>query len=41
MLAGRPWQDPSVVLTETRMERIDAELAKEYEGFRRTVSWSA
>lgn len=35
------WQDPSVVLTEARMERIDAELTKEYERFRRTVSWSA
>ncbi|MEU8423128.1 M48 family metallopeptidase [Micromonospora sp. NPDC048835] len=40
MLAGRPWQDPSVVLTEARMERIDAELGKEYDRFRRTVSWS-
>ncbi|MGC4847709.1 M48 family metallopeptidase [Micromonospora sp. DT15] len=40
MLAERAWQDPSVVLTEARMERIDAELAKEYDRFRRTVSWS-
>ncbi|WP_112637959.1 M48 family metallopeptidase [Micromonospora saelicesensis] len=40
MLAGRTWQDPSVVLTEARMERIDAELGKEYDRFRRTVSWS-
>ncbi|MEW1590056.1 M48 family metallopeptidase [Micromonospora vinacea] len=40
MLAGRPWQDPSVVLSEARMERIDAELGKEYDRFRRTVSWS-
>ncbi|MEU5914336.1 M48 family metallopeptidase [Micromonospora sp. NPDC047527] len=41
MLTDRPLQDPAVVLTEARMERIDAELAKEYERFRRTVSWSA
>ncbi|WLS48388.1 M48 family metalloprotease [Micromonospora profundi] len=41
MLAERQWQDPTVVLTEARMERIDAELTKEYERFRRTVSWSA
>ncbi|MGW3606221.1 M48 family metalloprotease [Micromonospora sp. NPDC005161] len=41
MLTDRPWQDPAVVLTEARMERIDAELAREYERFRRTVSWSA
>ncbi|MEU7678331.1 M48 family metallopeptidase [Micromonospora taraxaci] len=41
MLTDRQWQDPSVVLTEARMEQIDAELAREYERFRRTVSWSA
>ncbi|MEU5905487.1 M48 family metallopeptidase [Micromonospora sp. NPDC047467] len=41
MLTDRPLRDPAVVLTEARMERIDAELAKEYERFRRTVSWSA
>ena len=40
MLAGRPWQDPAVVLTPARMERIDAELTREYERFRRTVAWS-
>lgn len=40
MLAGRPWQDPAVVLTPARMERIDAELAGEYARFRRTVAWS-
>ncbi|TWG16554.1 hypothetical protein FHU34_111893 [Micromonospora taraxaci] len=28
-------------LAEARMEQIDAELAREYERFRRTVSWSA
>ncbi|MEU1587627.1 M48 family metallopeptidase [Micromonospora sp. NPDC005710] len=40
MLTDRQWQSPSVVLTEARMERIDAELAREYERFRRTVAWS-
>ncbi|MGC4771649.1 M48 family metallopeptidase [Micromonospora sp. DT44] len=40
LLAGRPWQDPSVVLTPARLERIDAELAGEYARFRRTVEWS-
>ncbi|MFC8301553.1 M48 family metalloprotease [Micromonospora orduensis] len=40
MLAERPWRDPLVVLTEARAERIDAELAREYERFRRTVEWS-
>ncbi|MGC4814727.1 M48 family metallopeptidase [Micromonospora sp. DT228] len=40
MLAARTWQDPAVVLTEARMERIDAELAKEYERFRRSVVWA-
>ncbi|MFG1870587.1 M48 family metalloprotease [Micromonospora arborensis] len=40
MLAGRAWQEPAVVLTPARMERIDAELAREYERFRRTVAWS-
>jgi heat shock protein HtpX len=28
------------VLTPARMERIDAELSREYERFRRNVSWS-
>ncbi|MDG4805466.1 M48 family metallopeptidase [Micromonospora sp. WMMD1120] len=41
MLTDRPWRDSSVVLTEASNERIDTELAKEYERFRRTVSWSA
>lgn len=40
MLAGRPWQDATVVLTPDRLERIDAELAGEYARFRRTVAWS-
>ena len=40
LLAGRPWQDPSVVLTPARLELIDAELAAEYKRFRRTVEWS-
>ncbi|MEU0550116.1 hypothetical protein [Micromonospora sp. NPDC005979] len=40
LLAGRPWQDPSVVLTPARLERIDAELTAEYKRFRRTVEWS-
>jgi heat shock protein HtpX len=41
MLGARPWQDPRVVLTEARMDRIDAELARDYERVRRIVSWSA
>lgn len=40
MLAGRPWHQPAVALTEARMARIDAELAPEYEKVRREVSWS-
>jgi heat shock protein HtpX len=40
MLTERAWQDPVVVLTPARMERIDAELSREYERFRRNVSWS-
>ncbi|MBM0234015.1 M48 family metalloprotease [Micromonospora sp. STR1_7] len=40
MLAERTWQQPAVVLTSARLERIDAELAREYERFRRTVAWS-
>ncbi|WP_319462475.1 M48 family metallopeptidase [Micromonospora sp. RTP1Z1] len=40
MLAGRPSHEPTVELTEERMARIDAELAREYERVRREVSWS-
>ncbi|WP_200216724.1 M48 family metallopeptidase [Micromonospora coerulea] len=40
MLAARPWHDPAVRLTDERMARIDAELAREYERIRRDVSWS-
>ncbi|WP_371409505.1 M48 family metalloprotease [Micromonospora zamorensis] len=40
MLAGRTWQEPAVVLTPGRMERIDAELAREYDRFRRAVAWA-
>ncbi|WP_204032884.1 M48 family metallopeptidase [Micromonospora qiuiae] len=38
MLASRDWHDPLVVLTEARAERIDAELAREYERVRRQIS---
>ncbi|SCL37984.1 Zn-dependent protease with chaperone function [Micromonospora rhizosphaerae] len=41
LLEARPWHDPRVVLTDDRMARIDAQLAREYERVRRTVSWSA
>ncbi|OKI77690.1 M48 family metallopeptidase [Micromonospora sp. CB01531] len=41
MLSGRPWQEPRVVLTESRAERIDAELARHYKRVSRTISWSA
>ncbi|MFU8873069.1 M48 family metallopeptidase [Micromonospora sp. SL4-19] len=41
MLTARPWQDPGVVLTEARAERIDAELTTHYERVGRIVSWSA
>ncbi|MCM0674306.1 M48 family metalloprotease [Micromonospora phytophila] len=40
MLTDRPWRDPAVVLTEARLARIDAELAKEYARVGRTLSWS-
>jgi heat shock protein HtpX len=40
MLAGRPSYQPAVELTDERMARIDAELAREYERVRREVSWS-
>ncbi|MEU8181729.1 M48 family metalloprotease [Micromonospora sp. NPDC049047] len=40
MLAARTWQEPAVVLTPGRMERIDAELARDYDRFRRTVTWA-
>ncbi|GGM62123.1 hypothetical protein GCM10011608_54040 [Micromonospora sonchi] len=38
MLASRDWHDPKVILTEARTERIDAELAREYERVRRQIS---
>lgn len=41
MLEGRPWHDPKVVLTDARMERIDAELTRDYERVRRNMSWSS
>ncbi|WBB67121.1 M48 family metallopeptidase [Micromonospora sp. WMMD812] len=40
MLTDGPRHDPAVVLTEERMSRIDAELSREYERFRRDLSWS-
>ncbi|RIV37948.1 peptidase M48 [Micromonospora radicis] len=40
MLTKRDWCDPKVVLTEARMERLDAELAREYERVRRQISLS-
>lgn len=39
MVEGRQWRTPAVVLTETRAEQIDAELAKEYERARRDLVW--
>ena len=40
MLTSRDWHDPKVVLTEARLERMDAELAREYERIRRQISLS-
>ncbi|SCG61909.1 M48 family metallopeptidase [Micromonospora inositola] len=40
MLAGPPAHEPTVELTDERMARIDAELARDYEQVRREVSWS-
>jgi hypothetical protein len=41
MLTARSWQDPAVVLTEARAERIDAELARHYERAGRMVAWES
>ncbi|MEG3633391.1 M48 family metallopeptidase [Micromonospora palythoicola] len=40
MVASRRWHEPRVVLTEARAERIDAELAEEYERIRRQIGLS-
>ncbi|NYF54436.1 M48 family metalloprotease [Micromonospora purpureochromogenes] len=40
MLTARAWQDPAVVLTETRAEEIDAELDRHYRRVSRAVAWS-
>ncbi|MGW5672448.1 M48 family metalloprotease [Micromonospora sp. NPDC003776] len=40
MLTARAWQDPRVVLTDARLERIDAELARHYERVGRIAAWS-
>ncbi|MET8910558.1 hypothetical protein [Micromonospora sp. NPDC004551] len=40
MLTARSWQDPAVVLTGSRAERIDAELARHYERAGRAMSWT-
>ncbi|MFR9780621.1 M48 family metalloprotease [Micromonospora sp. MS34] len=41
MLTTRAWQDPRVVLTDARVERIDAELARHYQRAARIIAWSA
>ncbi|MFG3602122.1 M48 family metallopeptidase [Micromonospora chersina] len=41
MLTARSWQDPAVVLTEARTERIDAELTRHYERAGRIVAWES
>ncbi|MEV6816339.1 M48 family metallopeptidase [Micromonospora sp. NPDC051296] len=38
MLTSRSWHEPKVVLTEARLERLDQELAREYERIRRQIS---
>ncbi|MGW0436393.1 M48 family metallopeptidase [Micromonospora sp. NPDC003197] len=40
MIETRQWRTATVVLTETRSEQIDAELVKDYERTRRTISWA-
>jgi heat shock protein HtpX len=40
MLTARTWRDPRVELTDARLERIDAELARHYERVGRMVAWS-
>jgi Zn-dependent protease with chaperone function len=40
MAEKREWRSPTVALTESRTEQIDAELAKDYERVRRTIAWS-
>ncbi|KAB1911274.1 M48 family metallopeptidase [Micromonospora sp. AMSO31t] len=41
MLTARSWQDPAVVLTEARAERIDAELVRHYERAGRIAAWES
>ncbi|MFI9640264.1 M48 family metalloprotease [Micromonospora sp. NPDC051925] len=40
MLTARARHEPRVLLSESRMERIDAELTRQYEGVARIVAWS-
>ncbi|WP_243704586.1 hypothetical protein [Micromonospora sp. KC723] len=40
MLTARAGQHPRVVVTETRAERIDAELARHYQRVSRDLAWS-
>lgn len=41
MAETREWRSPAVVLGDARVDRIDAELAAEYEKARRTIAWSS
>ncbi|GAB2963777.1 hypothetical protein GCM10027280_60840 [Micromonospora polyrhachis] len=40
MIEARQWRTATVVLTETRSEQVDAELVRDYERTRRTISWA-
>ena len=40
MVEARQWRTPTVVLTETRAEQIDAELARDYTRVGRNISWA-
>jgi hypothetical protein len=40
MLESRPGHEAAVVLTEGRMARVDAELAREYARVARETSWA-
>ncbi|HEY0698444.1 MAG TPA: M48 family metalloprotease [Micromonospora sp.] len=39
MTETRPWQPPAVTLTPAELDRMDAELAREYERARRDIAW--
>lgn len=40
MVEAREWRSPAVGLTDSRSDRIDAELARDYERTRRVLAWS-